>query len=241
MKNTTPYFSIIIPTKNEEKLIENCIISVLNQKTTKPYEVILVDTQSKDNTINIVSKYPVKIITETQKGKSVAVKTGSQHAKGNILCFTEADCIVTPHWLNAIEESLSSSPNTVGVTGLYSFFPNTSPYNTLATIILSAGSFFFYVLYKNHAFRGTNFAIKKSIYNKIGGFNQNMHEMHDVELGLRAGKLGKIHLNPRMKIKTSDRRVNNRLIKYFKELIPSIYHLLVLGKSVPKQLYQDIR
>jgi len=58
-----PKFSVIIPVYNVEKFIGKCLDSVMNQ-TYKDYEVIVVNDGSTDNGIDIIKKYPVKIIEQ---------------------------------------------------------------------------------------------------------------------------------------------------------------------------------
>ena len=55
--------SVIIPTRNEEQGITECLTAVFNQ-SFKPFEVIVVDGRSTDNTIGVASKFPVKVFTE---------------------------------------------------------------------------------------------------------------------------------------------------------------------------------
>jgi glycosyltransferase involved in cell wall biosynthesis len=56
-RNTKPLISVVVPTFNEEKTIENCLYHLSNQTIPrKMYEIILVDKQSVDNTINIAKK-----------------------------------------------------------------------------------------------------------------------------------------------------------------------------------------
>ena len=57
--------SVVIPTKNSEQVILDCLSSLFNQ-SKKPLEVIVVDGRSTDNTLKIANQYPIKMIIETQ-------------------------------------------------------------------------------------------------------------------------------------------------------------------------------
>ena len=82
--------SVIIPTFNEEKVIRDCLESLLNQ-TLKDLEIIVVDDASTDNTLEVVKKYPVKFLKQKHQGSGEARNLGAKNAKGEILVFADAD------------------------------------------------------------------------------------------------------------------------------------------------------
>lgn len=100
--------SIIIPCYNVEKYVRECIESVLNQKTSFKYEIILINDGSKDNTLNILKEYEdennVILINQENKGLSGARNTGLQYVQGKYLMFVDSDDRLAE---NAIENLLS--------------------------------------------------------------------------------------------------------------------------------------
>ena len=81
--------SIITVTKNSEKFLEECILS-LNQQSYKNFEHILIDGSSTDNTVNIIKKYQDKItywISEKDEGLYDAMNKGIKKCSGDILEF----------------------------------------------------------------------------------------------------------------------------------------------------------
>ncbi|MFX0126144.1 MAG: glycosyltransferase family 2 protein [Candidatus Hodarchaeota archaeon] len=86
--------SAIIPTYNRVKTIERCLDSVLNQ-TYKPYEIVIVDDSSKDDTANRVKKYKdsrIKyLVLEKRSGAQVARNRGIVEAKGDWIAFLDSD------------------------------------------------------------------------------------------------------------------------------------------------------
>lgn len=84
--------SIIIPAYNEEKVIKNCIASLLEQ-SYKNQEVIIIDDGSTDKTRDIIKKFPVKLYQQNHLGAGSARNLGAKHAKGEILVFVDADMI----------------------------------------------------------------------------------------------------------------------------------------------------
>ncbi|MEM5873123.1 MAG: glycosyltransferase, partial [Candidatus Aenigmatarchaeota archaeon] len=66
-----PKISVIIPTYNEEKYIEDTLLSIKYQRFNYPYEIIVSDSNSKDKTIEIAKKYANKIIITKKRGISI--------------------------------------------------------------------------------------------------------------------------------------------------------------------------
>lgn len=105
-------FSIIVPVYNVENYIEKCLESIMKQ-TYKDYEVIVVNDGTKDNSMDIVKKYPVKIIEQENQGLSVARNTGVKHAKGEYIIFLDSDDYIEENLLEEISKSLNNKPDVV--------------------------------------------------------------------------------------------------------------------------------
>lgn len=80
--------SIIIRTYNEEKWIESVLKSISNQKYSR-YEIIIVDSESTDKTLEICEKYNCKIIKikKSRFNYSYASNVGAENSSGEILCY----------------------------------------------------------------------------------------------------------------------------------------------------------
>lgn len=107
-----PKFSIIIPVYNVESYIKKCLDSVTRQ-TFSDYEVIVVNDGTKDNSMDIVKNYPVKIINQSNKGLSEARNNGVKHATGDYLIFLDSDDYWEKDLLQKVNESLSNKPDVV--------------------------------------------------------------------------------------------------------------------------------
>ena len=107
-----PKFSIIIPVYNVEKYIDGCLKSVMNQ-TFKDYEVIVVNDGTKDNSMDIVKKYDVKVIEQKNQGLSAARNTGVKHAKGDYLIFLDSDDSWNKDLLKELSKSIKNNPDVV--------------------------------------------------------------------------------------------------------------------------------
>lgn len=94
--------SIIIPAFNSGRHLADTLESVLSMRNTD-WECIVIDDGSKDNTIEIVRQFPVKLITQKNAGACAARNRGFQESKGDYIQFLDADDLLSP---NKIEEQL---------------------------------------------------------------------------------------------------------------------------------------
>jgi len=96
----TAFVSVIIPTKNSEKTLEECLKSLKNQTYPKnKYEIIIIDDHSMDGTLDIAKKYGAKIITSNgppgrQRNKGIS------KSKGSIIGLIDSDCIAKKDWIS---------------------------------------------------------------------------------------------------------------------------------------------
>lgn len=100
-RDNLPFVSVIVPVYNGEKVIGECIESLLNQTYPKDkYEIIVVDNNSTDRTAEIISKYPVKYVKEDKIQSPYAARNkGASIAKGDIFAFIDSDETVGKNWL----------------------------------------------------------------------------------------------------------------------------------------------
>jgi glycosyltransferase involved in cell wall biosynthesis len=101
-------FSVIVPFLNEERLIEPCIQSLLDQKFDNDlYELIFIDNGSTDRSREIVHKYtPIKLLDEARRDPYLARNRGIEAARGQYLAFTDADCLIDCQWLTELQQGL---------------------------------------------------------------------------------------------------------------------------------------
>lgn len=236
-----PVVSVIVPAKNEEALLPQCLAALTRQSAKVPYEVIVVDSNSTDATATVAKKAGVRYVNEPKKGKIYGFIRGVAEAKGTILCFTEADCVVPATWVQTIADYFKSHPSVAAISGGYTFHKAAEHEHFLVRTALGITHFLSLIFYRNATFRCSNSAIRKSVYDQIGGFNENFHELYDTDLGKRTGRVGAVHHVDAMEIKNSDRRVRGRFWQYLTELVPTVIQVVLLEKPLRKQSYKDIR
>lgn len=113
--------SVIIPTYNREKTIKNCINSVISQ-TVAPFEIIVVDDGSTDDTINLLDGMDanIKVIKQNHKGAQAARNLGILNAKGDYIAFLDSDDEWLPFMLEVeIGEVLKHNHNCVIYSDCY--------------------------------------------------------------------------------------------------------------------------
>ncbi|MCR4344589.1 MAG: glycosyltransferase [Candidatus Scalindua sp.] len=98
--------SVIIPTYDEEKCIEDCVRSLRSQ--TVPSEIIIVDDGSKDQTVATCEALGVKVLQQKHKGPGTARNLGANDAKGNILVFVDADMVFDSDYILELIKPITS-------------------------------------------------------------------------------------------------------------------------------------
>lgn len=104
-KRYLPSVSKIVPVYNGENTVANCVESILTQTyPSNRLEIIIVDNKSKDNTLEILKPYDdarkIIILSETKKLNAYGARnTGIAAAMGDVIAFTDADCVAEPNWI----------------------------------------------------------------------------------------------------------------------------------------------
>lgn len=104
--------SIVTPTYNSEEYLEECIKSIMAQ-TNNDYEHIIVDGGSTDRTLDIIKKYekqyPMRWISEKDKGMYDAIAKGFRMARGDIFCWLNSDDMYMPWALETVKRVMNTN------------------------------------------------------------------------------------------------------------------------------------
>lgn len=109
--------SIVILTKNEEKYIGSTLDMIFSQDIDKKYEVIVIDSGSRDSTLEIAKRYPVKIveISAQEFGHGRTRNLGARIAGGEIVVFLNADATpMNEDWLKNLTVNFKNDKEIVG-------------------------------------------------------------------------------------------------------------------------------
>jgi len=209
MKNNLPLVSIIIPCRNEEKFISECLNSVINQDYPKSnMEVLVIDGISEDKTKKIVQdysiKYPfIKLINNPNKTTPFALNLGIKNSSGEILIRLDSHAKYEEKYISKCVKYLNEY-NADNVGGLLKTIPskNTLIARAIAlslSSVFGAGNSAFRIGAEKPIWVDTVFGgcYKKEIFDKVGLFNENLTRSQDMEFNLRLKKIGgKILLVP---------------------------------------------
>ncbi len=214
--------SIIIPTYNRCESLKTTLDSVLAQETNNnfDYEVIVVDNNSTDKTKELLDSYKrshkerFRYIFEPEQGVSCARNRGIKEAKGEILAFTDDDCVVTNNWLSEIRNEFNNNALLTLLAGRTLRLNRESEKFSLRTPKQRAEFKFPYSPWEiGH---GNNLAVKKGKLKKIGKFDNSFRlSGEDTDLIYRLLKTGnKVFYSPNLLVYHNHIRRNQNDSRY---------------------------
>jgi glycosyltransferase involved in cell wall biosynthesis len=180
-----PFISVIVPVFNGARVMEECLEALVGQDYPAEYEVLVVDNASTDGTAEIVRKYPVRLLFERETKSSFATRNvGIRHAKGDILAFTDANCVPAKHWLRELVAGWEDE--TIGCwAGEFEPYPP-------STVVEE------YQAYRRHVFQGDkldwrplvtvmtgNCAYRRAVFDQLGLFDAALISGGDTDLSTR--------------------------------------------------------
>jgi len=186
-------FSILIATYHRAALLGDTLASLARLQPGAPWEVIVIDNNSPDNTRDIVERaipgfpVPLRYAFEREQGRSAALNCGFRLAQGDIIVTTDDDVRVEPDWLNRIEAGLASQQcDYVGgrVFPLWGgtpprWLPQTNSRLWAVIALLDYGTE--PIALGRRAALGVNMAMRREAIDRVGGF--------DPKIGRKAGTL----------------------------------------------------
>ncbi|MGB9721801.1 MAG: glycosyltransferase [bacterium] len=223
-KAESPYVSIIIPMRNEEKYIAQCISSILNNDYPQNrYEIIVVDGMSTDNSQNIVREMQkrfqnIRLLENPSKIRASANNIGIRAAKGEIIISMDAHVIYASDYIHRCVELLQTT-DAANVGGIQKAVGHNYLTRAIAFAIttpLGVGNAEFRYSKKSKwvdtVYLG---AWHKKTLEQMGLFNENWGRNADYELNYRIRKVGgKILLSPDLKC---EYLVRNSLFEFAKQ------------------------
>lgn len=181
--------SVLICTYNRAQLLRTTLDSLRCVRSSRPWEIVVVDNNSDDDTRDIVTAFastspvPVQYLFEARQGKSHALNSGLSNVRGDVVVFTDDDVEVTPDWLNqacdTMERDLSIDYTGGPVRPLWGEPPprwldqqRGDLWGTLAILDYGPDSFVFED--RHRVPLGVNMAIRRSLIDRIGGFHPEL-------------------------------------------------------------------
>lgn len=186
-----PFFSIIIPTLNEEKYLP-LLLADLSHQTFRDFEVIVVDGHSGDQTVpkakTFTSSLPsLKIVNSSKRHVCTQRNLGAKSARAGVFIFCDADNRLPPYFLQGIKYRWESSQVDILSTWLTPDIKN----NTNNTIALAINSFLeIQTNVKPTYLLESFFVISSRCFHQIGGFDESINYAEGKTLIQTAFSLG---------------------------------------------------
>jgi glycosyltransferase involved in cell wall biosynthesis len=182
--------SIVIPVYNEAERLGACLEAIVGQ-TVRPHEIIVVDNNSSDDTLDVARAYPgVVVLRESRQGVVYARDRGFNAASGDIIGRLDADSQVDADWVATLIALFTSSPDLDAVTGKVRYYGMAYSW-LLDTVDLRIRRRMARLLGREVAMQGANMALRRSAWQAVrrqlcrsGG----LHE--DYDLAIHLSKIG---------------------------------------------------
>jgi glycosyltransferase involved in cell wall biosynthesis len=175
--------SVVVPAWNAAAVLPWLLGAM--QAQTIEHELVVVDAGSTDDTAAVAEAAGAHVVTAPQRNRSLARNLGVAAARGEVLAFTDADCVPAPGWAEALARCLDSSPLASGRVRI-----ETTPRPN--------GSERFDLLWRYPQEQyaaaglgtGPNLGIRREAFDAVGGCDPRHHYGEDTDLCLRAGDAG---------------------------------------------------
>lgn len=164
--------SVIVPFHNARRYVRACVEGLLSQSYPREgYEVIMVDNNSTDGSASIVAEYPgIRLMSEAKQGAYAARNRGVRAASGDILAFTDPDCIPSSNWLREIAVIMDGS-NVGIVIGRHQFGGASRRLALLEAYEHEKNTYVFSSNLKELYFGHTNnMAVRRALFDEVGPF-----------------------------------------------------------------------
>lgn len=187
---STYKFSVIIPAHNEEKYIGKCIEAIIRAaENVKPFktEIIISANRCTDKTAEIAQGYGAKVLPNEYRTISAVRNCGVNAADGEIIVTIDADSLMTEYSLLEIKKLLESGIYVGG--GTISEFDRMSVGIAFSAMYVAAN--LIPVMIKNKAaLSGGMFWFYKRDFNEVGGFDEGLVSIEDLDFAAKLNKLG---------------------------------------------------
>jgi rSAM/selenodomain-associated transferase 2 len=217
--------SIIIPAYNEADQIAATIRKTQAAKGPCPVEIIVVDGGSNDGTPEIASGSGAITLRSKRKGRAAQMNAGASAAKGGILYFLHADSIPPKGFSSYILEALQGG----AVSGCFRLAFDYSHW------FLAANSWFTRFNVNAVRFGDQSLFVTREVFQKTGGFREDLLMMEDQEIIHRIRKHGKFRVMNDVVITSARKYIDNGVYR-MQGIFYTIWLLYYLGYSQERLL-----
>ena len=193
--NPLPFVSVVIPVFNDPEGLARCLEALDRQTYPRErYECVVVDNGSDEplNPASVVSRYRwARLAAERKPGSYAARNRGIRLAKGEIIAFTDADCIPDQRWLEAGVRCFQEEPSLAALAGGIEVVVLHAGPRSAVEIYEQAVAFEPEKLLRTQNYGVTaNLFAPRSVFDKVGWFSEDLKSGGDLEWGQRVHALG---------------------------------------------------
>lgn len=184
-----PLFSIVMPVLNQVRFVERALDSVVPQSKGRA-ELIVVDGGSSDGSLEVLKRYEEHFswwCSERDGGQSEALNKGFSHARGRFLVWLNADDVLMPGALDAVEALISRRPDAKWIVGNLVYIDEGD-----RVLYCACDGRWHDFLFRWAPVRvyGPSSFFERSLFEAAGGFDAGFHYMMDTDLWMRFKGLG---------------------------------------------------
>lgn len=221
-----PRVTVIVPVKNEAEKLGRCL-GALRGQTLPPVEILVVDGHSTDATTEVARAHGATVLYEDQGTRAAACQIGVEHARGDLVAFTDADCVPDADWLQVLAEEIAR-PRERRLAGVGCTIVNVGdkPWeraiNASQTTLLGSGN-----SVQGREFAGERHVVSisgcHSMYRRedllrVGGFRADLKTCEDTELNLRLRRqVGPLLYTPRTRVLHDHKRGLRLFVKRMRQ------------------------
>ena len=190
-----PSISVIVPAYDEEACIGACLRSLADQATDLRYEVVLVDNNCHDRTIERALKasegLDLRIVRERVQGRGAARRAGFAAARGHLLFSADADTVYPVNWLRSFATVLATG-GAEAVTGGCQVNDLGPLRNAMFNLAAPSTMRLYRLVFGHYWLSGYSFAIRRDTYLASGGFDPSLNAEEDLDLSFRVSRAARI-------------------------------------------------
>ena len=223
------HISLVIPAHNEEAYLPRLLesLDIARRRWRRPadaMEVIVADNASTDTTAEVARGFGCRVVRVEERRIASVRNGGAAVAKGEVLCFVDADSKVHPETFNAIEDSLATGRIVVGATGVYM--------ERMSLGIAVTYAIFMPMVWLARMDTGVVFC-RREDFEAVGGYDERRFFAEDVQLFWDLRRIGRKRKQRLIRLRTVKALASTRKF----DLHGDWHYIVDLFRLVPKVLF----
>jgi exopolysaccharide biosynthesis polyprenyl glycosylphosphotransferase len=230
---------VVVPVLNGERILGQCLEALTHQDyPADRLEIIVVDDGSTDSTAQLAQSHPVIYLHQQNSGPAAARNRGAEKSSGDILLFTDADCVPDTNWVSNMVQPFIDNPDVVGVKGKY----RTDQRSLIPRMVQLEFEERYHKLRNKKRIDfvdSHSAAFRKSAFDQVNGFNAEFPQANneDVDLSFRiASSGGRMVFNPDAVVQHTHPR---KLFNYIRLKFSRAFWRMLVYKKHPNKAIGD--